>query len=1113
MGKVQKLSLKWLTVLMLAGGSIPAQTTGTATLVGTVTDSTGSVVAGAKVTLTNVQTSFVYESSTTASGDYYIAYINLGTYQLVIESPGFKRYVREGITLRTGEIPRINVALEVGNVVESVTITGAPPLLETETATSGTILEGALVVKIPVMQKFVHRVLLYMPGMNNINGAHAVGQRQRAIGFTLDGISGKEPVVGQVNDFRRSMIASLDSIQEFKLTTTGMPAEVGHSGGGHLSAVFRSGTNEFHGAIEDRYLGGRMLHRHYLEQLRRTGAFDYHEWGATAGGKIKRDKTFFFAGFQQHYETLTETFTGQVPSPQMYQGNFDFGPGSFPIYDPATTRMENGQWVRDPFPGNRIPQSRFDPAVNKLLAGNPWRQQTTDGVFTPAGPTQNLVFEADGKYRFERFDIKIDHQFSSVHKLFGRYSQVRHRSPERPIRQVTDVLYGRVYVQPADFRNIVLSDTYTISPTMVNEARLGFNRRRLTAQPESFGQDWAGRLGIPNVSPETFPDFRNSGGARLYELGPGGRFGEVAEDITFQNNTTKIVGKHTFKGGYEFIRTRYNALAEALPSGQYRMGATDFPFRPNTGNQFASLLLGAVVRADFTMNTATWLPRWSHHAFYFQDSWKALPNLTIEMGMRWSYESPFRTKYGQQSQFDPTAVDPLTGRLGAITHGPGQLASRDLNNFQPRLGLAYHFHPKWVFRGSFGIMTVDLLTNDKNQNFEEYIATAVVQPLPGDPRHAFTLSQGPPSVNFPIAADGSVPFQGTNFTGRHASWFDPNMRMPYIATWSGGLQYEFSRNWLVDLSYEGSAGVRLLNFWDMNQVPLNVSTNLTELNQIFQRVQDHKPWPHFGQIRHFSNYGHNTYHGGTLRVEKRYASGITMNSFYTLSKTINDADNDGQASGVDFYNRRLEKGRANYDIRHRFVGVMTWELPFGKGRRFMSGGGAKNLALGGWDIAWTQTFQSGPPVTIGFDGSPFNYLPGQRRPHQVLPNNQARVPNWDIGPHRFPFAAQNRYFDFDAFRYPDAFTVGSVGRNTIEAPGLSWTQFSFSKEFPIRERMRFSIRWDMNNPFKAPQFANPNSVFNTRNPANFGTFSGTRGSFSDIGTARMHHILVGRFVW
>src|SRR5262249_34841410 len=309
-------------------------------------------------------------------------------------------------------------------------------------------------------------------------------------------------------------------------------------------------------------------------------------------------------------------------------------------------------------------------------------------------------------------------------------------------------------------------------------------------------------------------------------------------------------------------------------------------------------LLGSVTQATFTQSAATWLPRWWSHAWYLQNDWKPIRNLTLNLGLRWSYESPFSTKYGQQSQFDPTAKDPITGRLGAVLHPKGQLGGKDLNNFQPRVGMAWNLHPKMVLRGGFGLITQDLFTNGLNQNFEEYFASANVQQPSGDPRVAFYLSQGPPPVVFNPAPDGSVPFVGTNFSSRNISWYDPKLRNPYIMNWSAGWQYQLTNDVLTELIYQGSSGVGLLNNWDINAIPLDISRDPAQLQQIFQATQNFKPYTQFGSIQHYSNYGHNTYHGGTLRVEKRFSRGYFLNGFYTLSKTLNDVDSDGGASGI-----------------------------------------------------------------------------------------------------------------------------------------------------------------------------------------------------------------------
>ncbi|MCW5976572.1 MAG: TonB-dependent receptor [Bryobacteraceae bacterium] len=1113
-----------LFLMLAVSVCLDAQTTGSATIVGTVTDQTGARVVGAQVNVVNTGTRFTANGVTNQDGDYYVPYLIPGAYLLTIEASGFKRYVRDGITLRINETPRIDVQLEVGAVTEAINVSGAAPLLETETAATGQIMEGQTIVKIPVLQKYAFRILLYLPGTSNINGQHVVGQRERAIGFTLDGVGGKEPVRSMIGATNQVTSTTIDAFQEVKLWTTGMPAEFGHSAGGLLSVVYKSGSNEFHGSAEDRYIQKALIHRHRLERLPRTNPFTYHELSSVLSGPIYlpklyngKDRTFWLFGFQRHHEKASETFENSVPSEQMLAGDFSFGGVGNPIYDPASTTQDaNGRWVRDPFPNNQIPQSRFDPVARNFLSNDPYAPANAQGFVDRTGVFNNLVSLTRYRSYRTRFDGKVDHQFSSAHRIFGRYSHVRHRAyADRWNPQITWRLFdSRAVPIPIDQRNAVISDTYTISPTTINEIRVGFNRRRFTRNPESYGQGWARQLGIPNVSDETFPHFLDSNGGQFYRNGTLGRSQEVAEDFTFQENLTKIFGRHTVKGGYELLRTRYNSLVEALPSGSYRMGGTDFPFAASgtTGNDFAAFLLGSVVRGDYTQSMATWLPRWWSHAWYIQDDFRPFRNLTLNLGLRWSYETPFQTKYGQQAQFDPNAIDPLTGRQGALTHPKGALSKGDWNNFQPRLGLAWQFHPKVVFRSSFGMFHQDLMTAGINENFEEYLATASIQRAPGDPRPAFFLSQGPPSFQFNVAPDGSVPFIGTNYSGRNASWRDPDMRLPYIMNWSAGIQWSFVDNWLMETTYQGSSGVGLLNNWDYNFIPLDISNDPAVLDQIRRASQNYRPYPHFGSIQHYSNYGNNSYHGGTIRLEKRYSAGLTLNTFYTFSKALNNGDGEGAMSGITFYNRALEKARANYDIRHRFVSVMTYELPFGRGRQFMNVGGWRNALAGGWDIAYTQTFQSGPPFTITFDGSPFFYLPGQWRPD--LLRADPRTPNWEIGPDRFPTNAQVPYLDASSFAYPAAFTPGTMGRNVVEGPGINWPQFSFSKEWPVYERVRFILRWDINNPFKSPSYGLPNSVFNRNNLQNFGRIgTSVRGGFSDIGTANSNHLLVLRLEW
>jgi hypothetical protein len=406
----------------------------------------------------------------------------------------------------------------------------------------------------------------------------------------------------------------------------------------------------------------------------------------------------------------------------------------------------------------------------------------------------------------------------------------------------------------------------------------------------------------------------------------------------------------------------------------------------------------------------------------------------------------------------------------------------------------------------------DIFATTQNIMYQEYLATATVQAPVGDPRHVFRLSEGPPAFQFNVQPDGSVPFIGTNYSSRAAQRWDPNMRMPYVMSWSGGFQWGFRNNWVLETIYQGQSGVGLINNWDTNVIPLDVSSDPTVLNTIFQNTQNYKPYTQFGSVNLFSNFGHNSYHSATARLEKRYSSGLMFNAFYTFGKTLTENEGETGDGGITYYNRRLEKGLASYHIAHRFVGVMTYELPFGRGRQFLQNSRLGNHVLGGWELTWTQTLQSGLPFTVGYAGSPNRYLPGEARPNILTTFDQAQVQDWSIGENKFPVQAQNAYLNPNAFAYPAPFTAGNLGRNTFIGPGLNWTQLSLAKWWHIGERARFQLRLDANNfPFKQPQYSNPTSTYNVNSPGAFGRFTGTRGSFSDVGTSNSHMLIVGKF--
>ncbi|MCC6863107.1 MAG: TonB-dependent receptor [Bryobacterales bacterium] len=1086
--------------------------TATGSIVGRVTDPTGAVVAGVEVTVANPVKGFTARTTSGEQGIYRFLYLEPATYNMTFQHSGFSALDRPGVILRSNETISVDVALTVGSISEKIEVTAATPLLETATSTTGATLAGVVFNKLPNAQRTIWMTMYVMPGVTGMNAMNVAGQRSRNLTYTMDGVSGTEPLqnMGSGNNAENVTSTTQSAIEEVKVVTTVLPAEYGHTAAGMISTTYKSGTNELHLDAEDRYLPGRTRHREFFQLNKFTTPFTYHIPSVTVSGPLVlpkvydgRNKTFFLFGWQLRLQRSQDETLTTVPTPEMLNGDFSFGGKGYPIFDPSTVRQDAaGKWIADPFAGNIIPKSRFDPVASKFLSYNPWLAPNNWGnaAYTDAaGPHNN--FGGLTPYQGDRsgFDIKIDHVFNEQNRLFGRYSQTRNRvwGMGTGLAANWQMLQNGTIPPASDQPNIVLSDVHMFSPHLINEFRVGMTRRKVSWTPFGMDEGWAQTLGIPGVGGEMFPYFRSlTSFAGGWATTP---YYRVSEQVMLQNSVSYLRASHNVKIGYELNRTRANMFEGAYKSGDYTFGATGQPFTPNSpGNSFAAFLLGSVTSATFGTPLANWLPRWWMHSLFIQDDWNVSRRLTLNIGLRWSYETPFQTKYGQQSQFDPNATDPVTGLRGAIVHGKFPLSKGDWNNFQPRVGLAYRFTDKMVFRGGFGLNTIDILGGGSFRvNFEEYTTSVNAVSPSGDPRPAFFLSKGPGPLKFNILPDGSSPFVGANYSGRTATWMDPVLRNPYATNWNLSYQYQFLPTWMAELSYQGSSGVGLLNSWNTNVLhPDTAKGDTALLDKIYQNSQIYKPYTQFGNVNLWSNFGHSTYHSGTIRVEKRFSHGLDFNAFYTWAKTIDEADNDGGASGVSYYNRSLEKGVAGFDLRHRYVVTTTYELPIGKGRKWMNRGGIINYLLGGWDIAWIQNFQSALPATLGIGGSPYRYLPTVGiRPNQLVPTEQVYTKDWDIG-QRFDNNLKNPCWIMSSFAYPSAYSVGTVGRNTLHGcNGMNWSRASISKTVTLKDKYNMEIRFDVQDVFKNTYFTNPSATVNFTTPGTFGKPTGAYSSW------------------
>jgi hypothetical protein len=1131
------------TALVALGLTNMSAQVGSSAIAGTVTDQTGAAVARVKIVVLEPSTNFSSPSETNGSGIFRVQSLQPGTYNITFEAAGFKKFTERGLQLKVGEVLPVNVTLEIGSLTEQVQVTSQGALLETETSSTSTVTEGDFLYKMPLYQRYVLNTLNFTPGVTmngyayggSLGGFNVAGQRSTGTTVFEDGVFGNDPQSSTGTDIKPVE----NSVGEVQVVTGTLPAEYGHTTGGVVTVAKKSGTNELHGTASDLGRTRSMQHRQFFNLYKTSdpqpGAPNgvpawFMQLDASLAGPVYvpkvyngKNKTFFFFGYQKLIEKKSAAFTSQTPTPDLLNGDFRFSGLGQQLYDPSTTKqLANGDWTRDPIPGNVIPVSKMDPVYRKLLSFSPWAPPNTAGSLTSTGPVSNYTWGSKSRTFFSDYSGRVDHQFNPDLKAYGSYTYNFQSGFQRPTSINVPAFDGAngIYT-PFVQQNASTGLTKVFNSTTVNDARVGFYRIRNDTIVPSYNENWAGQLGIPNDSPLLFPSFSGTaasgnstapGLSTAYGLTVPGPSRQIRQNWNFRDDFSKVIGTHAFKMGYEFLYFTANYFQLGQPSGVFQFDNTTAGLQangqpvPNTGNTFAGVELGYVRQANFTTYTTTWLPQDSIHSLYFQDDWKFSKTLTFNLGLRWSTESPYHTAHGLISNFSPSTVDPVSGLTGGIVHPKSGLNDRYLKNFQPRIGMAWHPIEKLVLRGGFGINTVDIRFPNALQQFDEYQSQLAQQQAPGNPTPLYRISQFPGQASFPIRSDLSSPFVGTNYSSRNISWLDGHLHPGYVMNWNLSAQYQLGANGLLKLTYQGSAGVDLVESWNINVFPTSFgATNPSLRAAAFAAPQNYLPYKQFGAINYMSNTGHSTYHSGTVQYQKRYSQGLVLSSFYTFSKAIDDCDNDyGVCTGVaPVENRNLTKARAGYDRSHVFVTSATYELPMGKGRKFLNHSKLLDYVVGGYDLAWIQSFASGNPFGFSFTNSPYNYFPGAVG--NQVPNltcNNISMPAYGlgnlIGGNRFNQALENAVLPVSCFAVPAAFTPGNGGRNIVTGPGIRYSQASVQKNFLITERVNLQLRFDFQNPFHNYGFNNPSNTYDFKNPQLFGKITGdqTTASFS-----------------
>ncbi len=1135
---------KLIAVVLLLSAAALAQDF-RATVSGRVNDAAGAAVPGAQVVVINLDTTTATTVETNESGEYVVPALQPGNYRLEIEKSGFKKFVQEGIKLAIGDKPSIDAALETGAITETVTVTADATPLETNDASRGEVITGERLVDLPLNGRNAFALAATVPGVNFTGrGQAATFLRTTSTASVSDvSISGGQPRFNEVlidgvpatgSDGAVQFVPSVDATQEFKVQTNSFDAEFGRFAGGVINASIKAGTNDFNGTAF-------IFHRNSEFNARDPFAasipqFNFNQYGVSIGGPVflpafgeggpvfynGKNRTFFFFNYEGSREGVPRTFTSTVPTLLQRQGDFSQTRvrnangtiSNVTIFDPATTRASGSGFVRDPFPGNIIPQNRINPISLNLLRLFPLPNAPGD----PVTGANNFVTSFRDPIGDDGFIVRIDHRFNEKHQIFGRYSQ-----------------RNFFLVRQGAFQNFITGDseerfapgasldyTFIVNPTTVLNFRYGFTRFETVAQADSIGTDLTG-LGFPSsfvgsLPVQAIPGIGISGFTSL--TSQGGRLTNNKEDGHIARvGATKVLGKQTlrFGGEYRLFFSKRGARGAAA-AGVFNFD-TVFTRGPNpqatsttAGNGLATFLLGLPGNSSEVGNTVVTNERAPYYGFYVQDDIRFSSKLTVNVGLRYEFEGENTERDNQFNRgFDFAATSPLEqqarinfaanpipdipaanfnvrgGLLFAGVNGqPRGITDLDRNNFSPRVGVAYSLNQKTVLRAGYGIFYGATTLLD-----EARLGFSVSTPFVGTINGAVpvgTLSN--PFPNGLTTAPGSS--QGlTTLAGQSISFINPDRKQPFTQQYQISIQRDLPGGILADVAYSGSTGRDLPVNSLINEVPEQfraqarqtfIATGVNTLNttarnpffglitgtsalatsQTTTRGQLLRPFPQFGSITRLNDsIGSSRYDSLQAKLSRRFAQGLTLLASYTFSK---------QLETVRFLNANDPepvRELSAFDTPHRFVLSGTFQLPFGKGERFFSNAnGFVGRLVEGFQVNFIYQAQSGVPLTIvGAESTGVSAL---------LPSDERTL---------------TRFFDTAAFRQRQTLELTATSTlPDVRSPGRNNLDFSLFKNTTIREGLRLQLRAEAFNVFNRPEYSSPGTTFGS---SNFGVITQT----------------------
>lgn len=1150
-----------LFVLALCVPFVSAQET-RGTIVGHVNDASGAAVPNAQVSVTNQGTGTTAALTTNGDGLYTAALLLPGAYRVTVNVTGFKQFVRENIQLQVADRLEVNATLEIGTQQESVVVSGTPELLSTESASLGSVVTSKQIADLPISYGNPFLLIGVSSGTTftgnprldrpfeptHIAGYSIDGTRSNRSDITLDGAPASATAdAGQVI---ASYVPLTEMLSEFKVQTATFDAAMGNTEGGVTNLSTKYGTNELHGRAYYSITRKQFWANDYFNNLLggQRPDFRFNRWGGVLGGPVVlpklydgRNKTFFFAGYEGLNDSRPryDATTPQVPTEAMKNGDFSAlltaGGSAYQIFNPYTRRQVGARFVQDAFPNNRIPANLWNP-VGKAILDRYFASPTSPGNALGLGNLLRPDLAETSDYY--NYSVRLDHNLGEKQRLYGRFSNYNRDSNYN--NYFNNLSTGSFFQFMS--KNVVFDDTIILSPTLVLDVRYGYNRfiRAQDANPASRGFDLTS-LGFPasynNQIPADIRRFPRIDLTNYIGTATAGEFRPV-DTHSLSASATKTAGAHSVRGGVDFRAYRENDIffnndqtGRFIFDSSYTRGPQDIsPTSPNSiGQSVAALLLGLPSSSSYVARAASYAEQSRTFGFYVQDDWKVTPRLTLNLGLRWEFETPLTERFNRSvKNFDPNYVQPFNGAAaaayaniyrtnplpvtpaqfgirGGLTFANGPLYNTPKKNLLPRFGFAYQVDPRTVLRGGFGIYQGflgerrgDVIQSGFSQNtpFNAFAANNVTV--------VNTLSNPFPSgIIEPVGAAGGY----QTFLGQNISFFNQNPKMPKMARWQLNIQRQLPGSVVFEASYVGNKGTAIEINRNLNAIPnqylstspvrddatntfltgaipnplsglLPSSAPASFTNTTIARQQLLVPYPAFGNIYTTSNEGSSWYHSLQLHADKRFGNGLNVIFNYTWSKFMQATEllNAGDAAATRMI--------SDQDATHRFSSSVIYNLPFGRGQKFFSKTNRwVDGVIGGWEVTAIWAMQSGLPLNLLQPTSLGNFPTANDyffantggTPQVALPIDDRSI---------YRYLNTSAFVTANAAQPVSHLRVNPYRFSSLRAPRINNVDLSVLKDFRIREghSLRFSAQ--ALNAFNHALLPNPNL---TPNNALFGT--------------------------